>query len=56
MDFQAENESQQLLSSGINGFTNSASEKNLRSTTQENLNRIIIAHLKINSTRNKFIY
>ena len=45
--------SQQLLSSGINGFTNSASEKTLRLIRQENLIRIIIAHLNINSIRNK---
>ena len=53
-DFQTEYGSQQLLSSGINGFTNKASEKNLRLIRQENLNRIILAHLNINSIRNKF--
>ena len=46
--------SQQLLSSGINGFTNKASEKNLRLIRQENLNRVILAHLNINSITNKF--
>ena len=49
-----QHESQQLLSSGINSFTNNASEKNLRLIRQENLNRIILAHLNINSIRNKF--
>ena len=53
-DFQTEYGSQQLLSSRINGFTNNVSEKTLRLIRQENLNRIIIAHLNINSLRNKF--
>ena len=53
-DYQTEYGSQQLLSSGINGFTNNVSEKNLRVIRQENLNRIIIAHLKINFLRRKF--
>ena len=45
---------QQLLASGINGFTNNVSEKSLRVIRQENLNCIIIAYLNINSIRNKF--
>ena len=53
-DFQTEYGSQQLLSFEINGFTNKAYEKNLRLIRQENLNRIILAHLNINSIRNKF--
>ena len=35
-------------------MTNKVSEKNLRLIRQENLNRIILAHLNINSIRNKF--
>ena len=53
-DFQTVYGPQQLLSSVINGFTNNVSEKSLRLIRQENLNRIIIAHLKINSIRKKF--
>ena len=52
--FKTQHGSQQLLSSEINGFTNNFSEKTLRLIRQENLNRIIIAHLNINSIRNKF--
>ena len=43
-----------MLASGINGSTNNISEKSLRVIRQEKLNRIIIAHLNINSIRNKF--
>ena len=54
MDFQTEYGSQQLFASGISRFTNSISEKNLRVIRQENLNRIVIAHLNINSIMNRF--
>ena len=53
-DFQAEYGSQQVLASGINGFTNDVSEKSLRVIRQEKLNPITIAHLNINSIRSKF--
>ena len=53
-DFRREYGSQHLLASGINGFTNNISEKSLRVIRQENLNRVIITHLNINSIRNKF--
>ena len=52
--FKTQHGSQQLLSSEINGFTNNFSEKTLILIRQENLNRIIIAHLNFNSIRNKF--
>ena len=42
---------QQQLVSGINGFTN-VSQKSLRVIRQGKLNRIIIAHLNMNSTWN----
>ena len=44
-DFQTEYGSQQVLASGLNGFTSVSDFKNL--------NCIIIAHLNISSTRNK---
>ena len=53
-DFQAEYGSQQVLASGINGFTNDVSEKSLRVIRQGKLNPITIAHLNINSIRSKF--
>ena len=54
MDFQTEYGSQQLLASEINRFRNNVSEKTLRVIRQENLNCIKIAHLNVNTIRNKF--
>ena len=54
-DFQTECGSQQVLASGINGFTNNVSEKCLGVIRQENLNSIPIAHIIINSIRKSLV-
>lgn len=53
-NFQTEYGSQHLLASGKSVLTNNISEKSFRVIKQENLDRIIITHLNINSIRNKF--
>ena len=45
-DFQTDYGSQQLLPPAIDSFTNNISDKWLRKIRQEDLKRIIIAHLK----------